>query len=69
MRGGFRHLYREGKMTKEELIKLREDTEVIIKRILIVDAELNAIQQIASLIIMAVDEMLEAIKEREGGEY
>ena len=56
-------------MTKEELIKLREDTEVIIKRILIVDAELNAIQQIASLIIMAVDEMLEAIKEREGGEY
>lgn len=56
-------------MTKEELLKLREEMEVILKRILIVDAELNAIQQIASLIIMKVDELLEAIEEREGGEY
>lgn len=57
-------------MDKLKLLRLREDMEAILKRIIIVDAELNTIQQIASVYIMKVDELLEQEKEEEeGGEH
>lgn len=43
--------------------KMREDMETILKRIMIVDAELNSIQQIVSVYIMRIDELIE---EKEG---